>query len=296
MKIIDCTTYYSEDLMLDVRLNILNEYVDKFVIVESKFSHSGKPKSLNFNINNFQKFKDKIEYLVIENEPEGIDENLENSSAIKRMNSLLRIEQSYDYMVNALNDVEDNDLVCLSDNDEIPNFESQHFKNSKNDIFIFKQLFFYYKFNLFYDLMPWFGTKACKKKKLISFSWLRNLKTKKYPFWRLDTIFSNLKQTNLQIVDNGGWHFTNLMTAKNIFTKLSNFGHHNEFDISGVTVEDIQECINKRIVNYDHRADKTESEKYKANYKLKVVNDDLLPKYLILNKEKYKNWFDNLND
>ena len=296
MKIIDCTTYYSEDLMLDVRLNILNEYVDKFVIVESKFSHSGKPKSLNFNINNFQKFKDKIEYLVIENEPEGIDENLENSSAIKRMNSLLRIEQSYDYMVNALNDVEDNDLVCLSDNDEIPNFESQQFKNSKNDIFIFKQLFFYYKFNLFYDLMPWFGTKACKKKKLISFSWLRNLKTKKYPFWRLDTIFSNLKQTNLQIVDNGGWHFTNLMTAKNIFTKLSNFGHHNEFDISGVTVEDIQECINKRIVNYDHRADKTESEKYKANYKLKVVNDDLLPKYLILNKEKYKNWFDNLND
>jgi len=296
MKIIDCTTYYSEDLMLDVRLNILNEYVDKFVIVESKFSHSGKPKSLNFNINNFQKFKDKIEYLVIENEPEGIDVNLENSSAIKRMNSLLRIEQSYDYMVNALNDVEDNDLVCLSDNDEIPNFESQQFKNSKNDIFIFKQLFFYYKFNLFYDLMPWFGTKACKKKKLISFSWLRNLKTKKYPFWRLDTIFSNLKQTNLQIVDNGGWHFTNLMTAKNIFTKLSNFGHHNEFDISGVTVEDIQECINKRIVNYDHRADKTESEKYKANYKLKVVNDDLLPKYLILNKEKYKNWFDNLND
>ena len=296
MKIIDCTTYYSEDLMLDVRLNILNEYVDKFVIVESKFSHSGKPKSLNFNINNFQKFKDKIEYLVIENEPKGIDENLENSSAIKRMNSLLRIEQSYDYMVNALNNVDDNDLVCLSDNDEIPNFESQHFKNSKNDIFIFKQLFFYYKFNLFYDLMPWFGTKACKKKKLISFSWLRNLKTKKYPFWRLDTIFSNLKQTNLQIVDNGGWHFTNLMTAKNIFTKLSNFGHHNEFDISGVTVEDIQECINKRIVNYDHRADKTESEKYKANYKLKVVNDDLLPKYLILNKEKYKNWFDNLND
>jgi len=296
MKIIDCTTYYSEDLMLDVRLNILNEYVDKFVIVESKFSHSGKPKSLNFNINNFQKFKDKIEYLVIENEPKGIDENLENSSAIKRMNSLLRIEQSYDYMVNALNNVDDNDLVCLSDNDEIPNFESQHFKNSKNDIFIFKQLFFYYKFNLFYDLMPWFGTKACKKKKLISFSWLRNLKTKKYPFWRLDTIFSNLKQTNLQIVDNGGWHFTNLMTAKNIFTKLSNFGHHNEFDISGVTVEDIQECINKRIVNYDHRADKKESEKYKANYKLKVVNDDLLPKYLILNKEKYKNWFDNLND
>ncbi len=107
MKIIDCTTYYSEDLMLDVRLNILNEYVDKFVIVESKFSHSGKPKSLNFDINNFKKFKDKIDYLVIEKEPNGIDPNLENKSAIKRTNSLLRIEQSYDYMINALKDVGD---------------------------------------------------------------------------------------------------------------------------------------------------------------------------------------------
>ena len=75
MKIIDCTTYYAEDLMLDVRLNILNEYVDKFVIVESKFSHSGKPKKLNFDINNFKKFKDKIQYLVIEKEPDGINQN-----------------------------------------------------------------------------------------------------------------------------------------------------------------------------------------------------------------------------
>ena len=296
MKIIDCTTYYSEDLMLDVRLNVLNEYVDKFIIVESKFSHSGKRKPLNFNINNFQKFKDKIKYLIIETEPEGINQNLQNSSAIKRTNSLLRIEQSYNYMINALNDVHENDLVCLSDNDEIPNFEADDFKNSKNDIFIFKQLFFYYKFNLFYDLMPWYGTKACKKKNLISLSWLRNLKNKKYPFWRIDTYFSKLKQTNIQIVENGGWHFTNLMNAEDIYTKLSNFGHHNEFDISGVTVKDIQKCIDDRIVNYDHRADKTENEKYGANYKLEIVKDNLLPKYLISNKEKYKDWFDNLDD
>ena len=296
MKIIDCTTYYSEDLMLDVRFNILNEHVDKFVVVESKFSHSGKPKPLNFDINNFKKFKDKIEYLVREKEPDGIDKNIENLSAIKRTNSLLRIEQSYDYMINALDAVDDNDLVCLSDNDEIPNFDSPDFKNSKNDIFIFKQLFFYYKFNLFYNLMPWYGTKACKKNKLVSFSWLRNLKTKKYPFWRLDTLFSNLKQRNLQIVENGGWHFTNLMTAKDIFTKLSNFGHHNEFDVSGITVKDIQECIDNRIVNYDHQADKTDSQKYNARNKLEVVKDSFLPKYLISNKEKYKNWFDTIDD
>ena len=118
MKIIDCTTYYSEDLMLDVRLNILNEHVDKFIITESKFSHSGEKKPLNFDINNFPKFKDKIQYLVIENEPKGIDQNINNSSSIKRMNSLLRIEQSYDFMINAVKDTAADDLICLSDNEQ----------------------------------------------------------------------------------------------------------------------------------------------------------------------------------
>ena len=291
MKIIDCTTYYSEDLMLDIRFNILNEFVDKFLIVEAKHSHSGEKKILNFNINNFPKFKDKIEYLIIENEPDGIIKNT-NESSIKRMNSLLRIEQSYNYISNALKDVSQEDLICLSDNDEIPNFESKDFKNSKNDIFIFKQLFFYYKFNLFYDLMPWFGTKACKKKKLNSLSWLRNLKNKKYPWWRIDTYFSNTKQTNVQIVTDGGWHFTNLKTAEEIHKKLSNFGHHNEYDESGLTVKDIQFCIDNRIVNYNHLADKSDSNKYTAEYKLKLVNDEILPKFLVENKEKYKNWFD----
>jgi len=293
MKIIDCTTYYSEDLMLDIRFNILNEFVDKFIIVESKFSHSGEQKKLNFDINKFQKFKDKIEYLIIENEPDGIIENIENSSEIKRKNSLLRIEQSYDFIMNALDDVDDNDLVCLSDNDEIPNFNSEYFKKSNNDIFIFKQLFFYYKFNLFYDLIPWYGTKACRKKKLLSFSWLRNLKNKKYPFWRVDTLFSNLKHMNLQIVEDGGWHFTNIKTAKDIYTKLSNFGHHNEFDVSGISVEDIQKCIDNKIVNYDHKADKSLEKKYNANYKLRVVDDKILPNYLVKNKNKFKEWFDN---
>jgi len=293
MKIIDCTTYYSEDLMLDIRFNILNEFVDKFIIVESKFSHSGEQKKLNFDINKFQKFKDKIEYLIIENEPDGIIENIENSSEIKRKNSLLRIEQSYDFIMNALDDVDENDLVCLSDNDEIPNFNSEYFKKSNNDIFIFKQLFFYYKFNLFYDLIPWYGTKACRKKKLLSFSWLRNLKNKKYPFWRVDTLFSNLKHMNLQIVEDGGWHFTNIKTAKDIYTKLSNFGHHNEFDVSGISVEDIQKCIDNKIVNYDHKADKSLEKKYNANYKLRVVDDKILPNYLVKNKNKFKEWFDN---
>ena len=154
--------------MMDVRFNVLNEYVHKFIVVESKFSHSGNPKKLNFNINNYKKFKDKIIYLVIENEPEGIKsfKNDDLSSSIKRMNSLKRIELSYDYMLHGIKEATEDDLIILSDNDEIPNLSSNQFKSSKMDIIIFKQLFFYYKFNLLYDRMHWFGSKACKKKKI----------------------------------------------------------------------------------------------------------------------------------
>ena len=296
MKIFDCTTFYSEDLMLDVRFNILDEYVHKFIVVESKYSHSGKKKTLNFDINKFKKFKDKIHYLVIENEPEGLMEikDQSKSSAIKRINSLKRIEQSYNYMEKGIKDALDDDLIVLSDNDEIPNFNSKYFKNTKDNIYIFEQSFFYYKFNLFYDLIPWFGTKACKKKCLKSFSWLRNLKNKKYPFWRLDTFFSKNKERNINIVKDGGWHFTNVKSPEDLFEKLSNYGHHDEFEDSGVTLEKLRYNINNRIVDYDHLADKSTSAKDKLNrnYKLKIADNFLLPEYLLKNREKYSEWFD----
>jgi len=290
MRIFDCTTFYSEHLMLDVRFNILNEKVDKFIVVESLFSHSGKPKKFNFDIKNYQKFKDKINYIIIENEPEGLIVNQNLSSAEKRLNSLKRVEQSYDYMAKSLNDAEDNDLIILSDNDEIPNLNSKQFLNSKKNIFIFEQLFFYYKFNLHYDLMNWFGSKACRKKKLMSMPWLRNLKNKQYPFWRFDTLFSKTKYNNLEIIKDGGWHFTNLMTAEKLYEKMSNFGHHNEFDESGLKINDIKNKIENREMFYNHFLDQTNSNKWKNDYKLKIINENKLPLYVIQNKEKFKEW------
>ena len=141
MKVYDCTLYHDEDLILELRFNILSKFVDKFVICESKFSHSGRSKKLNFDINNYKKFKDKIIYLVIENEPEGLKEIQNNkiSSTIKRMNSIKRIEQSYNYMLDGIKNASEDDLIILSDNDEIPNLNSNQFKNFKKDIIIFKQ-------------------------------------------------------------------------------------------------------------------------------------------------------------
>ena len=292
MKIFDCTTFYSEHLMMDIRFNILNEKVSKFIVVESKFSHSGREKKLNFDINNYKKFKDKIIYLVIEKEPENIlkIDDSGDSLGIQRLNSLKRIEQSYDFMQNGLNEANENDLILLSDNDEIPNLDSDKFVKSTKDIFIFRQLFFYYKFNLLYNSMFWYGTKGCKKKKLVSMSRLRNLKNKKYPFWRFDTLFSKNKYTNLEIIENGGWHFTNLKSPEDLFEKMKNFGHHNEFDKSGIGIEDIRKKIEKHELFYDHFLDQSDPKKWNSNYKLKKTELNILPKYIQENESNLKDW------
>ena len=295
MKIFDCTTFFNEKMMMDIRFNILNEYVSKFVVVESRFSHSGQKKELNFDINDYPKFKKKIEYIVIENEPEDLfkDEELSKSSYHKRLNSIKRIEQSYDHMSLGLDSADDNDLILLSDNDEIPNLSSSSINDlKKNDYVIFKQLFFYYKFNLFYDRIPWFGTKGCKKKKLKKFSSIRNLKNKKYPFWRLDTYFSDVKQNNLKIVEKGGWHFTNIKTPEELFDKFINFGHHDEFELANIDLDKIKEKISNKEVFYDHLADKGSLNRWSDNYKLKKIDLSYLPKYLAQNSEKFKDWFD----
>ena len=290
MKIIDCTSFYNEHMMYEVRLNILKDKVDKFIVTESTFSHSGKKKKLNFDINNYLKFKDRIVYIVIDKEPDGIEEE-NNDPSIQRSNSLKRIALSYDESLKKLGNFSSNDFIMLSDNDEIPNLNSDKFLKNKNSIVLFNQLFFYYKFNLLYDKMIWPGTKGCRKSKLKSLSWLRNIKLKRYPFWRLDTLFSETKYIDLNIVNDGGWHFTNLKTPEQMYEKFMNFGHHDEFRLSGITVDNIREKIISKEMFYDHFADKSSASKWKSNYKLKLVDEKLLPKYLINNKIKYNEWF-----
>ena len=290
MKIYDCTTFYSEHMMMDVRFSILDKYVEKFIVTESTYSHSGKRKKLNFDINNYPKHKDKIIYLVIDKEPNDLIE-IEKDNVSKRLNSIKRIELSYNYMRGAINEVAEDDLIILSDNDEIPNLGSNSFLKSKKKVILFNQLFFYYKFNLFYDLLPWYGSKACKKKSLKSFSWLKNIKTKKYPFWRIDTYFSENKMVDIEIIKDGGWHFTNLKSPKDLLEKFKNFGHHDEFEESGITLEKLKNYIDEGIVFYNHFADQKDLNKWNFNYKLKKINDDFLPEYLIRNKDKFKDWF-----
>jgi len=290
MKIIDCTSFYNEHMMYEIRLNILKNKVDKFIVTESTYSHSGKKKKLNFDINNYPKFKDRISYIVIDKEPIGIvPEN--NDPSLQRSNSLKRIALSYDESLKVLKNFTSNDFVMLSDNDEIPNLDSEYFLNNKSSIVLFNQLFIYFKFNLLYDKMLWTGTKGCKMEKLKSLSWLRNIKLRKYPFWRLDTLFSENKYININIIQDGGWHFTNLKTPDEMYEKFMNFGHHDSFRLSGLTIEKIRDKILNKEMFYDHLADKSSTNKWESNYKLKVIGDEMLPSYLIKNKNKYREWF-----
>jgi len=290
MKIIDCTSFYNEHMMYEIRLNILKNKVDKFIVTESTYSHSGKKKKLNFDINNYPKFKDRISYIVIDKEPIGIvPEN--NDPSLQRSNSLKRIALSYDESLKVLKNFSSNDFIMLSDNDEIPNLDSEYFLNNKSSIVLFNQLFIYFKFNLLYDKMLWTGTKGCKMEKLKSLSWLRNIKLRKYPFWRLDTLFSENKYININIIQDGGWHFTNLKTPDEMYEKFMNFGHHDTFRLSGLTIEKIRDKILNKEMFYDHLADKSSTNKWESNYKLKVIGDEMLPSYLIKNKNKYREWF-----
>ena len=293
MKIYDCTMFFDESMIFELRLNILNSFVDKFIVVESLFTHSGKKKEQNFNIENYPKFKDKIIYILLENEPKVpflINENSKDKIGHQRLNSLKRIEIQYNALSEGITEASDDDLVILSDCDEIPNLEELNLNNLKNEIILFKQKIFYYKFNLLHSSMDWYGSKACKKKDLISMSWLRNLKNKKYPLWRFDTLFSNTKYSNLEIIEDGGWHFTNLKKPEELYEKMKNFGHHNEFDDSGLTVSDLKKKINNHELFYNHFTDQKNENKWKSNYKLKKTNLDILPKFIQENRLKLNDW------
>tara|TARA_B100001093_G_C26849833_1_gene1024597 strand:- start:1065 stop:1925 length:861 start_codon:yes stop_codon:yes gene_type:complete len=285
--------YFDEDLVLDLRLNILDKFIKKFVIIESSYNHDGTKKKLNFDINNFKKFKNKINYIVIDklpNDIESINKNDSKNSTNSKIltNALKRENFQRNSISKGILDAEDEDMIIISDVDEIPNLENVNFSGK---FIFFKQSMFYYKFNLKQSNMVWIGSKACKKRYLKSPQWLRNMKDRSYPFWRIDTLFSKTKYMNLQFIEKGGWHFSNIKDAKKIFHKHSKYLHHLEFEESKLTSKEIEELIKDKKILYDLTTDKRKG-KFRSSIKLNIANEKELPKYLIENYINYKNWID----
>ena len=296
MKIFDCFMYFDEELVLDLRLNILYQNVDYFVIVESIYNHKGERKDLLFDIQKFQKFRNKIIYLVYDEIPdlvESINDTDDEKEKDRKyiMNALYRENTQRDFILEGLNNADNNDLILISDVDEIPKLSSLNFNQIDDEIILFKQDMFYYKYNLALPNFKWTGTKATKKNRLKSPQWLRNVKDKKYPFYRIDTMFSDKKYTNIKIIKDGGWHFTNIKTPKMIQHKLKSYLHHREFDQASLSILEINELVEKKQALYDLGADKRNN---KVGNGLILENFEMkkLPDYIINNLEKYKSWLD----
>ena len=294
MKIFDCFMYYDEDLILDLRLNLLNKYVDEFVIVESLFTHSGEPRKLLFDIHKYFKFKDKINYIILKNPPTDLSAlNKNDSLDVKNskyiLNAVKRENLQRNIIIEGLKSALPDDLIIISDVDEIPNLENNNIKEIKNKIILFKQNFFYYRFNLKLDNFSWYGSKACRKKNLISPQWLRNVKDKIYPIWRIDTLFSNKKYQNIKIINDGGWHFSNIKTPANIEKKMKTYLHHREYDLNPLGEKKISEIINEKKPIYNLKND-MRSNKFDLSEKLIVTDISELPYYIQNNTDKYKNW------
>ena len=293
MKIIDCFMYFNEDLILDIRLHELYDKVDKFIIVESCYTHSGSKKNFNFKIENYKKFSDKIEYIQIDHNPQKLlkisEKDTEEIKMFKEIENALTIENyQRNFISRGLKDVNDEDIIMISDLDEIPNLDRVDFKLYKNKIFLFKQYFFHYKFDLYLKDFFFFGTKACSKKNFITPQWLRNIKNKKYDFYRIDTLFSNSKYINVKIIENGGWHFTNIMTAEKLEYKLKSYLHHPEIP-QNVDKKSLSDLILSKQLNYDHQADKKSNRYIKKD--LNIFDLNLLPNYIKNNKDKFSEWF-----
>ena len=290
--------FFDEEMLLDLRLNIMDKYVDKFVITEATYTHSGSAKKLIFDIEKFSKFKDKIIYIVVDKQPSDlfeIDESDNDKQDTRGQKLILNGYKRDNYQrqmaQQALNNVEPEDWIIINDIDEIPNLKNVDMRKIKNKLLIFKQQMFYYKFNLLYPSVQWFGSRACKKKNFLSPQWLRNIKHKAYPLWRLDIIFSEKKYNGIFYVHDGGWHFTNIKSPEDIEKKLLNYTHHDEFVKSKLKLEDLRKKIKEKKIIYDHSVDQSEY-KWGTDTILRTIELSNMPDYLRENYKKYVNWLE----
>ena len=224
-KILDCITFFDNNLMFELRYNILLDHVDYFVICESKFDHTGKEKKKNFVWKSYYDTK-KIKYFFLE-KPFPTNTNRWENQAIQR-----------EFLLSGTNFADPDDYIFFSDPDEIikPELLKDFKLNKKYGIFL--QKCFNYKFNVFnpYE-SPWEGTKVCKKKNLKSIDFMRQKikkKNLKYSFLRFD------KEKNIEIFYDAGWHFNNIMSAAEISLKLKTFAHSEFSDEKFSSVEVIK--------------------------------------------------------
>lgn len=270
MRIFDCVIYNGEDHLLELRLNELQN-VDVFVIVESNISFSGIKKTYRFDFNKFPEFRKKIRYLQIGDEKANYD-NKSYYHCFKH-EKWHREFAMRDAILTALHDCDDNDLIVLSDIDELPDLNKI---NLDYDIIIFNQICCQFKFNLVNPgLTPYFGSKATAFKNL-------GLPSEFRIFDQPHLGIKNYEHLTKKIVK-GGFHFSYCLTVSNILEKIKFYSHCERSE--NITSEYLIDCIEKQKDIWGGRFNFANESK-----NLQKISIDILPKYIQNNTKKFKNF------
>ncbi len=264
-KIYDCVTFFQENLQMELRFSILDRVVDKFIVCESIYDHRGNSKKINFSKKKFDKFQEKIIHIVIEKKFPEKNTPWQNQAWQR------------EHIFHGIKEASPDDYIMFSDPDEIPNpLKLKDFKLKKK-FGIFFQKMFTYKMNLFnkYET-PWEGTRICKKKDLKSIDWLRHkvlFKNLKYGFWRID------KEKNIEIIDDGGWHFNYLLRPDEISKKFKSLAETSWDNKKYYDEKTIKEKIEKKIDLFN-----------RGHIFEHIEIDESYPDYIKNNLKKYKEW------
>ena len=268
MKIYDCFIFNKENLLAKLRFNILNKYVDFFVICEARQNHKGEIKNYNFDINDYKGFEEKIIYLKLENFP-------------KDLNPWQRQDFQRNFLYEGIKEADSDDIIIFSDADEIPNLsilDDNYLKQIKKGyVGIFYQYLYYYKLNLLSSYENnWEGSRVILKKNLSNFANLRKIvfKNSKYPFWRFDKFKKVFK------INDGGWHFSYLMRPLEIIRKIEG-SPHEELNLKEYKNEDY---ILKKITNNEDIYNRD------ITYRKIDLSEKYLPNYIIENSDELKEW------
>jgi len=265
-KIYDCITFFDENLLTNLRFEILKNVVDYFIVCESTFDHKRKKKEINFKLINHE-FKNKVKHLII------------NEAFPSNLNNWQVEEFQREKLLKATEEADPEDFIMYSDSDEIPNPEILKNFNLKKKYGIFLQNFYVYNLNIFNQYeTPWEGTRICKKKNLKSITHLR----KKIKKSNLDKSFWKIHiPKDIECFNDGGWHLNNFNTPEKISLKLKTF-QHGEYASEKFSEPNV---IRTKIQNLEDLFER--GNKYR-----KVSVNEILPDYVIKNYNKIKEKID----
>lgn len=278
-RIYDCFCYFNEDLMLELRLETLWDFVDFFVISEASYTHAGASRELQFDIKNFQKYASKIRYMPLHQRPDGVNDFWKNENFIR--NNLAK----------GLYDARPDDWVMISDLDEIPkpqriiDYQPKYLRGD------FDQRYYSYYLNNYWlgdvdkkgvvqpNSNKWRGTKITTYQHFISFFKGNATSVRSY---KSNGLLRSIKRSwfrlfSVQLISDGGWHFTWMFSLENIIKKIQSTAHQ---EYNKPEYKDPEHI--KRMIQGGRDFHKPYS-----RYQLQDINEQF-PDYLISHLDKFR--------